>query len=120
MEIRAQTLSGVTLVAVSGSIDASTAEEFDRSLAAQLESGPPRLVVDLGAVDYMGSVGLRALVAALQRCRKEGGDLRLAAPQPGIVRVMSMSGMDEVLAVFPTADDALASYAPVDAKESRA
>ncbi len=110
MDITVQDRDSTAIVAITGSVDALTAGELMRSLSEQIESGHKRLVADLSAVDFMSSAGLRAIIAGLKEVRQRGGDLRLAGAQPGIDRVLRISGLTTILKTFETVDQAVASF----------
>lgn len=111
MNIQSESQGEALVVSVIGSIDALTAEEITRHMAGEVERGNVRLVADLSGVEFMSSAGLRAILATLKRCRNAGGDLRLAGPQPGVERVLKMSGFVSILKVFASRADAVASFA---------
>jgi anti-anti-sigma factor len=69
-------------IIVSGDIDATTASTLDRQIAVESRSGIAPLTVDLSGVSHLGSAGVRALAAARDRARRQGGDCVLVAP-PG-------------------------------------
>lgn len=110
MEIQISNAAGVCIVAVTGSIDALTAGDLTSSLSAQVGNGQKNLVLDLSQVDFMSSAGLRAILAALKECRQVGGDLRIAAAQPGVNKVLNMSGFTSILKTYPDLPAALASF----------
>src|SRR5260370_6707743 len=60
------------------------------------------LIIDLSAVDHADASGLAALVGSGRRARLLGGSLRLAAPSPEAARVLSATGMNRHLGIFPT------------------
>ena len=99
-----------TLVSIAGSVDALTAGEVASFLSAQINTGHRQIVADLSRVDFMSSAGLRAILATLKETRQQGGDLRLAAAQPGVEKVLKMSGFITILKFFPTVDEAVASF----------
>ena len=101
---------GIAIVAARGRIDSSTAAEFGSALATAIDRGVVRVVVDLGQVDYMSSAGLREIVSALKRARKGQGDVRLAEPTMRVLEVLEMAGLDTIMSIFPTRDDALRSF----------
>ncbi len=84
---------GRMTVAVAGELDLATAAEFEAAVRHALEAGP--VLVDLGAVVFMDSAGVRTLNALV----RDGGDgLRMAhAMQPAVVQVLEMTGMMGVL-----------------------
>ncbi len=99
-----------TVVAVRESVDALTAPELTRLLSEQIKGGHRNLVVDLTAVEFMSSAGLRTLLGGVKEARTNGGDLRLASTNPGIDKVLKMSGFNNVARVFTSAGEAVASF----------
>lgn len=110
MQINVSEDSGVTVIAVEGRVDSSSANYLGQTLNTSLEQGANRLVVDLEAVDYVSSAGLREFVSALKRAREDDGDLRLASPTQRVREVLELSGLDSVLAVYESRPDAVASF----------
>lgn len=110
MEIQINAVGNVTVVAIEGSLDALTAPKLGKSLGNQIAKGHVQLVADLGQLEYTSSAGLRALLGAVKEARQQGGDLRLAAAQPDVDRLLSLSGFTSILKVFPEIDSAVASY----------
>ena len=99
------------MIVVSGSVDGLTAPALQEVFTAQLGDGRSRLVADLTGVDYTSSAGLRALLGAMKDARSQGGDLRLAGPQPDVRKVLTMSGFASILKIFDDVDQAVASFA---------
>jgi anti-anti-sigma factor len=110
MDIAVKQVGPASLVSVVGSVDALTAAEVADCLESQLDRGQTRLVLDLGQTDFLSSAGFRVLLAILKKSRQKGGDLRLAAVQPGVEHVLRLAGVTGVLEVFSTGDEAAASY----------
>jgi anti-sigma B factor antagonist len=110
MEIKAEQREKVTIVIPIGDIDALTAKEVAAFLDSQLREGENQLVADLSQVGYMSSAGLRALLATLKEARHQGGDFRLAAVQDTVQQVLDMSGFSGIFQIFPTVEEALASF----------
>jgi anti-sigma B factor antagonist len=111
MEIRVESRAAATLVVLTGSVDGSTAEALQAALAQQVDGGNVRLVGDLRDVLYTSSAGLRALLATVKDARSRGGDLRLAAVNPSVLKVLDLSGFTSILKVYDEVDEAIASYA---------
>lgn len=100
----------ITTVAVSGSVDALTAPDLARAIVDQIAEGRVYLVVDLTSVEFMSSAGLRTLLGAVKESRSQGGDLRIASTNPGIDKVLKMSGFNNIAKVFTSNADAVASF----------
>lgn len=110
IEVSTKDVEGVTVVTVVGSIDGLTAGTLQTALDEQIQGGRARLVVDLGAVAYTSSAGLRTLLAVMKEARRAGGDFRLAAVRPDVNRVLELSGFTSILKLFPGSAEAVASY----------
>ena len=93
LEINVEKLKRAALMTVQGRIDSTNASELDNSLKDTIEDGQVNIVVNLNAVDYMSSAGLRALVSALRECKKRRGNLCLSAPSDRVAEVFELAGL---------------------------
>jgi anti-sigma B factor antagonist len=110
MKTEIQQEANSTIVRVTGSVDALTAAELSKVLSNQIADGRAKLVVDLTAVEFMSSAGLRTLLGAVKEARSSGGDLRIISTNPGIDKVLKMSGFHNIAKVFPSQADAVSSF----------
>lgn len=99
-----------TVIEVNGSVDALTAPELSKVLLDQIATGRANLVVNLIGVEFMSSAGLRTLLGAVKEARSHGGDLRIASANPGIDKVLKMSGFHNIAKVFPSTAEAVSSF----------
>ena len=100
----------VDIIAVNGSVDALTSPELVKALKDHIHNGHPNIVVDFEKVEFMSSAGLRAILASVKEARTAGGDFRLAAPQPSIEKVLKMAGFHNIVKIYPTVSEAIASF----------
>ena len=98
------------VVELSGDIDVETARALRAHIVERFEQSPVRLVVDLSDVAFMDSSGLGALVSGWQLTRDDGL-FRIAGANPVVSRVLSITGMEDVFAIYPTVEDATATTA---------
>jgi anti-anti-sigma factor len=110
LEIGVNNEQDVIIVEVHGRVDSMTAGQLGDSLSTTIEQGNDKIVLDLGGVEYMSSAGLREIVSALKLLKKASGDLRVAQPMPRVVEIFEMAGLDSILRVFATKQEAVASY----------
>ena len=87
-------------------IDAAVAIQFKDRLRELSDGGPPRVVLDLGMVNFLDSSGLGAVVAAMKQL---GSDrkLELAALTPTVQKVFRLTRMDTVFTIHDDASSAL-------------
>lgn len=111
MKVTVVQLEPVAVVAVEGSVDNLTAEALTNALAEPLGQGHANIVADFSGVSYTSSAGLRSLLLTLKSCRKQGGDFRLAAVQPGVLNVLTMAGFVNLIKVYPDVNAAVGSFA---------
>jgi anti-anti-sigma factor len=86
------------VIAVGGELDLATAPQLEETLLPCLRDGR-HAVLDLRALDFMDSTGVRVIVAAHLAAQEHGGRFVLVrAAQDGAVgRVLEISGLDGVL-----------------------
>jgi len=68
------------------------------------------VVVNLKGLDYISSSGLRVLLAALKKIRKQNGDIRLACLQPYVREVFDIAGFTQLFKMFDKEEDAIDSF----------
>ena len=104
---------GEAIVArVAGEIDSVTSGELRDGLSRRLTNTAPGLILDLSEATYVDSAGIEFLFDLAQRLRTRGQYLRLVVP-PGapMRRVFDLCGVESVIDMHPTFDDALRSTA---------
>jgi anti-sigma B factor antagonist len=111
MQITIRDAAPAVVIQIAGSVDGLTAGELQTALTGEVQKGHTRLVADFGGVDYTSSAGLRVLIATVKEARQKGGDLRIAAVKPAVLRVLEMSGLTSILKIFPDTAAAVASFA---------
>ena len=102
---------GISILRVSGHLDAHTAPDLDRALTDLLESGAFRVVMDLADLGYISSAGLGVLTGSLGAFREQGGDLKLAAVPQNAYRVLDLLGFTRLLDLYDTREAAIAAFA---------
>jgi anti-sigma B factor antagonist len=99
--------SGACLVVrVSGEMDYATRPDL-RDRFAELVARAPFIVLDLSGVTFCDSAGLNVLLVARLRAIEHA--VVVACVPPYLRRILSMTGVDQVLRVFATVADAEAA-----------
>ena len=101
MELSVHHNQGVTVVMVSGEMDAGNSTQLGEELDHLLSEGSGKLVIDLGKVDFINSSGLATLVRYYKLARSNRGDISLVALQPPIRQVFQLSRLDRVFDLQP-------------------
>jgi len=92
-----QMIEGVPVVAAPVEIDITNADGLRTALAEAATHGPGRFVVDMTRTKFCDTAGLHALVAANKRTLAEGGQVVLVIPDPGVLRIFAITGLDSVI-----------------------
>jgi len=88
------------VVAASGTIDFTTGPTLSQELDSVIGQGERvRLAVDLSAVEFFDSSGLRCLVMAHEKVRRRAGQFVLLQPPVQIFSKVRVSGLSDVLPV---------------------
>lgn len=94
------------IVKASGSLGVDS-ERVGAIIRNCLEKGDRRLVLDMKAVPYINSDGLRMLQEALRQADEAQASLSLANANDNVLRTLSLSQVDKLVQVFSTVRDAL-------------
>jgi len=106
----------VTIVTVSGEVDVYTAPQLRSALEERIAAGHTALIVDLQDVGFLDSTGLGVLVGRVKAVKKVDGWLRVVCTNERILRLFGITGLDRVIAIHDSIDEALAAD-PADLAE---
>ncbi len=107
-----RTASGdLTILALSGFLDAHTAPEFETAIQKEFDAGHVRLIADCGELTYISSAGLGVFMSFIEDIRAAGGDLKICNLTPKVAQVFEILGFDSIFEMVPTADDARRKFA---------
>jgi len=106
---RSQLHDGLGLVELSGEVDLYTAPRFKEDLVGLIETGVEAIVVDLSRVTFIDSTALGVIIGGVKRLRERDGRLVIVAGSRPVVRILRITGLDQVLTVFDSRDEALAA-----------
>jgi anti-sigma B factor antagonist len=97
----------VHVVHVAGEIDVTSAAVLRDALEALIADGHRCLTLDLTDVTFMDSTGLGIVVGRLKRLTRHGGTLTVAAAHERVVRVFTITGLDQLLQIHPDLESAV-------------
>ena len=96
-------------------LDASIAIQFKEDFRNLTEGGGD-VILEMSKVEFLDSSGLGSIVAIFKALGPDR-TMALAGLQPAVEKVMTLTRMNTVFAIFPTLDDALAAAAAPHAAE---
>jgi anti-sigma B factor antagonist len=100
LEVRGQPTQPVLRIV--GEIDVATAPVVRKELAALVNDGAQRIILDLDGVAFIDSSGLGVLVGALRRLRDErGGRVTVDGVQDGVRKVFEITGLGPMFGLAP-------------------
>jgi anti-anti-sigma factor len=112
MELLIERLDGdVTRLAPVGRWDIKGADAIGLRFSAMTGAGR-RVIVDLGKVEYLSSMGLRSLIMAAKSTGTQGGKLVLLAPNALVAEVLKTAQLHPLI---PTFDDFAAAQSAASA-----
>lgn len=94
-----------TVLAVRGELDLATISLLKDVVGTHLHNSP-HVVLDLSELMFCDSTGLGAFVGLHRLAVINAAKLSLAAPRRRIDDLLKLSGIDQVIPVFPTPADA--------------
>ncbi len=98
-----------SIIQIQGRIDNVTSSAVEANIGSALDATPSALVLDFSEVSFVSSIGLRVLLMAAKRCRKQNAHLVLHSVSPQIVDLFGVSGLKEFFPIYPTREAALAA-----------
>lgn len=107
MQLSERSQGQTLIMSVEGRVDSQTAPDFEARLLGAIAQGNQRIVLNLEAMDYISSAGLRVLLKAARETKALSRELVVCCLRDYIREVFDLSGFTTILKVAPTESDAL-------------
>jgi anti-sigma B factor antagonist len=103
-------VESVVVLTLTGELDMLTAPELDIAIADAARKEPEAMIVDLTEVEFLATAGLNVLVAACLHITRSA-QFGIVADGVAVRRPLKLTGIDTLVMLFPTLEDALANFA---------
>ena len=107
MTIEQKQVAGQVVLLVSGRMDAESAPHFEQECRACIAEGRNGLVVDLGELAYVSSMGLRSFISVAKTLQDKGGALRICRLTGLVKQVFEITGLISTFPIYESVESAL-------------
>lgn len=107
MEITTMMNKGVLVVRIDGEMDMVGAAKFRETVDQYLDTtGMKEIVLNLQHVEFIDSSGIGAILGRYKKVKFSGGNLYVVGIQPVVERIFKLSGLFEIIKMYPTENEA--------------
>ena len=107
MEWRIEERNGMTVISILGKIDSPFIASFDRTMRDLITQGNRLIVLDLNALEYINSAGLRVLIMTAKSLNRPGDLFRIAGLKADVRQVFEIAGLLKIFSVYEDLQSAL-------------
>lgn len=101
----------VTVFEFTGDLDLKSLPTAKKAIAdLDMHKEPPRVVIDLAAVEFIDSSGLGWFIGTLKHLRERRGDLRLARLNAYMLGIVKLINMHMIIDLHESVEAALESF----------
>ena len=97
LNITKNTNASELTVSLTGRLDTVTAPELEKELKASLD-GVSALTIDMAALEYISSAGLRVLLSAQKTMNKQG-EMKVVHVGETIMEIFEVTGFSDILSI---------------------
>ncbi len=101
-------------VVLAGRLDAAWSNAVGEALDRCIREGVHQIGVDLAAVSFLSSGGIRVLLAARKQLARIDGTLKLERPSAAVVQILELSGLSALLSQADLEPVTAAASSPLD------
>lgn len=111
MKIERKTDGPVTILAFTGELDTDTLPTVSENIDALIESGATKLVLNMGALEFITSSAVGYLIKTRKHLLETNGEFVISAPSTFFRSTFRALGVDQIVKIFDNDDAALAYFA---------
>jgi anti-sigma B factor antagonist len=111
MKIVDQAKGDIIIIRLEGKVmGGPDATMFHGKLHEYVNSGQKKIIIDLGGVEWMSSVGLGMLISALTTVKNNQGELKLAGVTKSIQSLLTITRLTTIFETYENADEATKAF----------
>ena len=107
-----------TVVTLPAEFDMGNAAGIHNEITAAFARGHRVVVADMIATTFCDTMAIRTLVLAHRQAVATSTELRLAVSAPSVLRIMEVLGVDTMLPIYPSLEEAMAGPGITTAESS--
>ncbi len=110
MQITQKTEGNVVVLYLSGRLDLASGTELKNEVKKVFDSGKNCVHLNMSKIEFINSSGLGALVSVMKETRLRKGRLTLSNLANYVQEIFEITQLSHIFEIFPTQEDALASF----------
>jgi anti-sigma B factor antagonist len=107
MNISDKKIGMVCILNVSGRIDSTSSQEFEKKISKYICQGEKNILLDFSNLEYISSAGLRVLLVSAKNLKAVNGKFMICCIKGMVKEVFLMSGFIDILTIFKNEEEAL-------------
>ncbi|NEQ95893.1 MAG: STAS domain-containing protein [Cyanothece sp. SIO2G6] len=100
----------ILLVSLMGRLDLKGTLGIDDEFRSHVAASKQNTIVDMGKVHFLASIGMRMLLSNAKALQQRKKQMVLVNPQPMVKDALKMSGIFQLIPVFDTVNEAIATF----------
>ena len=102
----------VLILAADGGLNHETAEQLVAELSRLIDTGARKVIVDCTQLTYISNYGIGILIRLHKTLARQGGDVKLAAVDSPIVKLMERTHLCKTFDLYPDVQSAREAFRP--------
>lgn len=108
MDYKKEVIDGIVLITIELSeASLNHSEDFKKFLYDVNDVEPPKMVLDMGKIEYMDSSFIGALVAGLKNVLSNGGEMALINVNNDVMALFELTRLDKVFKIYDSKKEAI-------------
>ena len=110
MEILQEIVDDVSILNLSGRLDATCVSELKKAVQTAIDAGGLKILIDMANVDFVDSSGLGTLVTCMRSVSKSGGVFKITSLQENPRTLFETTRLDRVFDMHDDRNAAISSF----------
>jgi len=99
LDINQEMTNGTAIYRIAGRLDGLTSPDLESAVKSTISGGTLRVILDMRAVTYVSSAGLRGILSSAKRAKAAEGSLAVFGLQSSVNEVFEASGFQNMLPI---------------------
>jgi anti-sigma B factor antagonist len=109
-EIFRQDQKDISILNLTGELDAHTASDFERALQTLLREKRVKIIVSMKELEYLSSAGLNVFLGYVDEVRGQNGDIKISQTSPRVYKVFDWVGYTRLYEFYDTTEEAIRKF----------